>query len=105
MIARIWHGKTTPAKADAYIKDYFLQTGLADYQATAGNKGVLVLRRDEAGEAHFLILTLWESEQAVKNFAGEDIDVARYYPEDHKYFDEMEPNVAHYAVLIDRLGG
>jgi hypothetical protein len=37
MIARIWHSKTAVAKADAYMQ-YFHKTGLADYQATGGNK-------------------------------------------------------------------
>ncbi|MGE5251145.1 MAG: antibiotic biosynthesis monooxygenase [Bacteroidota bacterium] len=103
MIARIWHGRTTVGKADAYMKEYFLKTGLADYEATEGNLGVLVLRKDEAGEADFLLLTLWESEAAIRKFAGEDINKARYYPEDAKYFTEMEENVSHYDVLIDRL--
>ena len=103
MIARIWHGKTTSAKADAYMKEYFLQTGLADYQGTEGNLGVMVLRKDQEGEADFLMLTLWESEEAIRKFAGDDINKARYYPEDKKYFEEeeLEPNVAHYNVLIN----
>ena len=103
MIARIWHGKTSSARADAYFKEYFLETGLADYQATPGNRGVAVLRRDQAGEADFLVLTLWESEDAIRKFAGNDIDRARYYPQDTQYFEELEPNVAHYAVVIDTL--
>jgi heme-degrading monooxygenase HmoA len=103
MIARIWHGKTTIEKADAYMQEYFLQTGLADYQATEGNRGVLVLRKDEEGQVDFLMLTLWENEEAIRKFAGDDIDKARYYPEDKKYFDEMEPNVTHYDVLINKM--
>ena len=103
MIARIWHGKTTIAKADAYMEEYFLQTGLADYQSTEGNRGVIVLRKDENGQADFLMFTLWESEDAIRKFAGDDINKARYYPEDKKYFTEMEANVAHYDVLINSI--
>jgi len=103
MIARIWHGKTITEKADAYMKEYFLQTGLADYQETKGNQGVIVLRKDENGQADFLMITLWESEAAIRKFAGDDINKARYYPEDKKYFDEMEPNVTHYEVLINNV--
>jgi heme-degrading monooxygenase HmoA len=105
MIARIWHGKTTPEKMEAYMQDYFLQTGLVDYEGTEGNRGVLVLRKDEGSEAHLLVLTLWESEAAIRSFAGDDIEKARYYPEDREYFDELEPNVAHYQVLINKLPG
>ena len=103
MIARIWHGKTTVSKADAYMKEYFLQTGLADYQGTEGNLGVIVLRKDETDQADFLMLTLWESADAIRLFAGDDINKARYYPEDKKYFREMESNVVHYKVLISHI--
>ena len=103
MIARIWHGKTIVAKANAYMEEYFLQTGLADYQATEGNLGVLVLRKDEDGQADFLMLTLWESEDAIRKFAGDNINNARYYPEDQKYFTELESNVVQYDVLINHL--
>ena len=103
MIARIWHGKTTVAKADAYMEEYFLQTGLTDYQGTEGNLGVLVLRKDEDGQADFLMLTLWESEDAIRKFAGDIINNARYYPEDKKYFAELESKVIHYDVLINHL--
>lgn len=101
MIARIWHGKTTTEKADAYMEEYFHNTGLIDYQATEGNLGVLVLREDEDEQANFLMITLWESKEAIKKFAGEDINKARYYPEDNLYFAELEPNVAHYDVLVN----
>jgi heme-degrading monooxygenase HmoA len=101
MIARIWHGKTTITKADVYMDEYFNQTGLADYQATEGNLGVLILRQDEGEQANFLMITLWESKDAIKKFAGDDINKARYYPEDHHYFPELEPNVAHYEVVVN----
>ena len=41
MIARIWHGKTRAAEADQYL-DYLKQTGLPDYRATPGNRGVYI---------------------------------------------------------------
>ncbi len=98
MIARIWHGITSATKADAYF-DYLKQTGLADYAATAGNRGVYLLRRVEEDRAHFLALTFWESEKAIKAFAGADIEKAKYYPEDKDFLLELEPTVKHYEVL------
>jgi heme-degrading monooxygenase HmoA len=103
MIVRIWHGKTTVAKADAYMKEYFHKTGLVDYQATEGNLDVFVLRKDEEQQADFLMITLWESKDAIRKFAGDDINTARYYPEDNQYFMELEPHVSHYDVLINQI--
>jgi heme-degrading monooxygenase HmoA len=98
MIARIWHGVTPATKADEYFQ-YLKKTGLPDYDSTEGNRGVYLLRRLEGDQAHFLTLTFWESEEAIKKFAGEDIEKARYYPEDAQFLLEMEPTVKHYEVL------
>ena len=100
MIARIWHGKTHTSKADEYFT--FLQaTGIPDYQKTPGNQGVTVLRRITEDEAHFLLITLWESEEAIQRFAGTDIQRAHYYPGDKDFLLEFEPFVDHYEVLLD----
>ena len=99
MIARTWHGITDASKADEYV-DYLNKTGVPEYRATQGNLGVYVLRRIEGNEAHFLLLTLWESEDAIKRFAGPNIEKARYYPEDEQFLLELEPTVTHYEVLV-----
>lgn len=98
MIARIWRGRTPESKADSYL-EYLRATGLKEYAATSGNDGVLVLRRIAGGEAEFILLSLWESEEAIRQFAGEDFERAVYYPEDDEYLLEREPNVAHYEVV------
>jgi heme-degrading monooxygenase HmoA len=98
MIARSWHGAVPLALAEAY-HEFLQRTGIPDYRATPGNLGVFVLRRTEADAAHFLLITLWESRDAIRAFAGDDIDRARYYPEDPDFLIEMEPNVQHYEVL------
>jgi heme-degrading monooxygenase HmoA len=99
MIARTWHGVTDASKADEYF-DYLKKTGVPDYQQTEGNRGVYVLRRIEHDRAHFLLLTLWESEEAIKKFAGSNMEKAKYYPEDEEFLLELEPTVTHYEVLI-----
>jgi len=98
MIARIWHGVTPDAKAEQYLV-YLNETGIPDYRATEGNQGVYVLRKIEGGRAHFLLLTLWESLDAIKQFAGPDFEKARYYPEDDEYLLERELTVDHYEVV------
>ncbi len=100
MIARTWHGRVPASRADAY-HEYLLRTGLSDYAATPGNRGVYVLRRVEGDVAHFLLLTLWESWEAIRRFAGHELERARYYPEDDDFLLEREPFVTHYEVLSD----
>ncbi len=98
MIARIWRGETPAEKADAYAR-YLERTGLADYRATPGNRGVFVLRNIDGATAEFLLLTLWDSWDAIRAFAGPDPEQARYYPEDDEYLLGREPRVRHYEVL------
>lgn len=99
MIARAWHGVTPVTKADDYL-EYLKKTGVPDYQSTDGNQGVYVLRRIEDNRAHFLLITLWDSFDAIKKFAGEDFEKAKYYSEDKKFLLELEPQVTHYEVLL-----
>ncbi len=99
MIARTWQGRVPAAKADAYY-EYLMQTGVADYQATPGNRGVLVQRRIDGDVAHFVLTTLWDSIDSIKRFAGEDYEKARYYPDDGEYLVEREIHVAHAELLM-----
>ena len=102
---RTWHGAVPTEKADAYHR-YLLRTGLGDYGAAVGNRGVLPLSRQNGTRTHFLLATLWEDLDAVRAFAGEDVLRARYYPEDDDYLVEREPFVTHYeAVLPPTWGG
>ena len=98
MIARFWRGITLKSRADEYFS-YLEKTGLKDYRGTKGNRGVYVFRRIENDRAVFLLLSLWDSYEAIKNFAGPDFEKAVYYPEDKDFLLELEPNVVHYEVL------
>ncbi len=97
MIARIWHGTTPVEKSGAYL-DFLKQRAIPDYKSVPGNRGVYLLRELRDDEAHFLTLTFWDSLEAIRQFAGEDIRKAKYYPEDADFLLEFEPTVRHYEV-------
>ena len=105
MIARTWRGVTRADDADAYLA-YLKETGLADYRATPGNRGVIVERTIDGDRAMFELTTFWESEQAIARFAGNDISLARYYPEDDRFLLERPRHVTHAEVVhLDVSGG
>ena len=79
MIARTWHGRVPADRADSY-REFLLRKGLLDYAATPGNRGIFVFRRVEGSVAHFLLTTFWDSYDAIRKFAGDDFERARYYP-------------------------
>ena len=98
MVVRIWKGWTKAEDAEAY-GDYIAGTGLAELGETPGNKGVQMWRRIEGDRAEFVVMSLWESRDAIHAFAGDDIEVAHYYPEDERYLLELDPRVTHYDVV------
>ncbi|MGZ4147472.1 MAG: antibiotic biosynthesis monooxygenase family protein [Actinomycetota bacterium] len=100
MIARMWRGWTAADREDEYV-DYLNRTGVRDLRATAGNRGVYVLHRPVEDErAEFVVLSLWDSRDAIVAFAGEDIEVARFYPEDDEFLVQREWRCAHYDVAV-----
>ena len=99
MIARIWHGWTTPQNANAY--ETLLKTeifsGIASKEV-GGYRGIQLLRRPAGEEVEFVTIMWFESWEAVKQFAGEDYERA-YVPQKARdilaRFDERS---AHYEI-------
>jgi heme-degrading monooxygenase HmoA len=94
MIARQWIGETLESDADIYGKY------LEGIRTTKGNRDVWLLRRVHDGKAEFIVLSLWNSFEAIKAFAGPDYERARYYAEDKKFLLRLDPHVTHFEVLI-----
>jgi len=98
VIARMWHGRVPSKKATAY-RVFLNERAIPDYRSVPGNLGVYVLERREGEITHFITLTYWESIDAIRAFAGEDVEKAKYYPEDKDFLLEFEPRVVHYEVV------
>ena len=98
MIARMWRGPVRKAQKQAYI-EYLKETGLSDYARTPGNRGAWLLCQDKGAEVEFTTLTLWDSIESIKAFAGEDYERARYYPRDREFLTRFDPQVEHFEVV------
>jgi heme-degrading monooxygenase HmoA len=97
MIARIWCGAVRADDAAAYAR-YIQETGIGGYQRTPGNRGAWALWRTDGDRAEFVTVSLWESREAIKGFAGQDIETAVFYPEDDRFLVERDLTVRHYEV-------
>jgi heme-degrading monooxygenase HmoA len=98
MIARTWRGAVKASDGDKYAA-YVSETGIRDYKATPGNKGVIALRREREGKTEFFLVSLWESWDAIKAFAGAQPEKARFYPEDDRFLVDRDLHVDHYEVI------
>ncbi|MHA1911679.1 MAG: antibiotic biosynthesis monooxygenase [Candidatus Kariarchaeaceae archaeon] len=97
MIVRVGHDIVPKEKSKLY-NEFLIERAVPDYSSIDGNLSVKILRRDEEEVTHFLTITTWKSYEVIKKFAGENIDQAKYYPEDKEFLIEFEPNVIHYEV-------
>lgn len=103
MIARIWRGWVPTERVDDYVA-YVERTGIAEYRDTPGNLGAQLLSRDLGdGRTEILTLSWWSSVESIHGFAGDDIDVAKFYPEDDDYLIDRETRVRHYHVPTSAL--
>ena len=101
MIARIWHGRTLAQHFDEYT-EFTNKMAIPDYSSIEGNLGMTFLRRLEGNEAHFTLITYWDSIDSIKKFAGEDYEKAKYYPDDQKYLLEFEDKVVHHEIFFEK---
>lgn len=99
MIVRTWRGWTRTADADDYAA-YLTRTGLPGYTGTPGNQGAYFTRRDTAGRTEFFLISLWESWEAIKAFAGDEPAKAVFYPRDDAFLVDRELTVEHYDVFV-----
>ena len=100
MIARIWHGTTKIEDYEEYT-DFMKSEAIPDYERTDGFVRLTFLRTIKDNVGHFTLITFWENIDAIKNFAGEDFEKAKYYPKDSKYLLEFEENVTHHEVFAE----
>jgi heme-degrading monooxygenase HmoA len=97
MIGRLWHGWTAPENANAYEQLLRSQI-LPGIQRIPGYRGAQLLRRDANGEVEFVTLTLFDSLDAVRAFAGEDYEVAVVLPEAERLLTRFDERSTHYEV-------
>jgi hypothetical protein len=98
MIARMWRGWVRTELIDEYV-DIVERTGMSGYRATPGNHGAQLLTRDlGGGRTELVTLSWWTDLDAIRAFAGDDIEVAKYYPEDDPYLLDRETTCSHFEV-------
>ena len=101
MIVRTWHGRTRLSDGDAYVS-FMKNRAALDYGSVAGLQRLFFTRRDEGDVSHFLLITVWDSIEAVKKFAGDDPNVAKYYPEDNEFLLEKEAHSLNHQVFFSQ---
>jgi heme-degrading monooxygenase HmoA len=99
MIARTWRGSTGRADADRYVT-HLRQNVVPELSSIHGYCGIQVLRRSHADAIDFIVITLWESMDAIRGFTGPDTDMAVVAPEAQALLTSYDRHATHYDVAM-----
>jgi len=103
MISRIWHGWTTPGNADKYEallkKEIFVEI---QNRQIRGFRNIQLLRRDAGEEVEFVTIMLFDSLDAVREFAGEDYEVAFVPDKAKEVLSRFDRRSRHYEIRAEQ---
>ena len=100
MILRSWSARATAEGAERYVR-YFHQSLLATLQRLEGHCGAMVLTRPVGDEVEVTVLTLWESLEAIRRFAGPEPTVAVVEDEARAMLLRFDGHVTHADIRLD----
>ncbi|WP_417461307.1 antibiotic biosynthesis monooxygenase [Kordiimonas sp.] len=100
MIARLWTGYVPNEKADEYL-GLMKEVAIPDYKSISANLGALCLHRQLGPATMVTMLTFWPDIDAIKQFAGEAYDTAKYYDFDPDFLLKMPDKAEHFEVIGD----
>jgi len=98
VVVRTWRGWTRAEDAARYV-EYVRETGLSEYRKTPGNRGAWILRRVDGDRCEFVTVSVWDSLDDVRGFAGDDDERAVFYSEDDAFLVERETFARHWELL------
>src|SRR5262245_46487793 len=97
MISRHWRGLCAPSRAEAYLAHLRRET-LPALMTIPGFVRASVLRRDLPGGVEFQVVTVWESLDAIKAFAGPDAETAVVPDVVQAMMIEYDRRATHYEI-------
>ncbi len=103
MIARMWRGSAIRERADDYV-EHLEQSVIPELQQIDNFRGIYLLRRNSSDDVEFLVMTLWESMDAIRKFAGENPEVAVVAPTARVLFREYDAEVKHFEIVLNLEG-
>ncbi len=102
LVVRSFSASATIANAEAYV-DFFNHRLVPQLRRIDGHRGAMVLVRTGSHQAAIEVLTFWESIEAIRRFAGEEIDRAVIEPDARALFLSCDEQVRHYHMALNTL--
>jgi heme-degrading monooxygenase HmoA len=100
VIIREWRGRAAKSNPDAYPK-HFRSEVVPELREVPGFLGAHLSRQDLNEKIEFLVLTKWQSMDAIRAFAGDDVGKAVVEPGAVVALVDFDDRVQHYETLVD----
>jgi heme-degrading monooxygenase HmoA len=100
VIARFWSAETTQARAPAY-RHHLTTHILPTLRKFEGYGGTMLLQRDEADSVELVVITLWQSLDSIRQFAGSDIQQAVVSDKATPLLNRFDQHVRHYEMVVN----
>ena len=100
MVARVWHGRTPADKTDEY-RQYLFEAGVKKIATLPGNRGVQMMVSDTADRGEFMVISYWDSIDAIKGYAGSDYTKVHDLPRDRDFLIDKESLVRHFSLDVN----
>jgi heme-degrading monooxygenase HmoA len=100
MIARVWSAATSSANIEKY-RDHFSGHVLPALERIDGFSGASLLERPHDAGVEIVVITRWRSLDAIRAFAGADIDRAVVAPDIASLLARYDHAVRHYDIVFD----
>ena len=103
MIARVWSARTTPDRTTPYF-DYLREHVIPDLMGIDGFREVMLLSGETDGATESTVdvqvITMWDSLDAIRAFAGSDVEAAVVTPEAAALLTGHDRRTRHYEVVL-----
>ncbi len=79
-----------------------IDKAVPDYSSVSGLLKLYFQRKDDKEIIHFLLVTIWDGIESIKEFAGPEPEIAKYYSEDDEYLLEKEKYTTMYDIFYEK---
>jgi heme-degrading monooxygenase HmoA len=99
MIARIWKAQADKERVEDYVT-HFEKNVFPELRQIMGFQGAYVMRKELGNGMEIQVMTLWESMEAIRRFAGEQVERAVVEPEAQAVLRSFDTTVSHHDILV-----
>jgi heme-degrading monooxygenase HmoA len=99
MIVRTWRGRASKINSDKYLR-HFQSNVFPELERIEGFQNAHVMQRGDGDLVEILVMTMWNSMDDVRRFAGDDPTQAVVEPEARKVLTDYDATVKHYGLVF-----